>query len=278
MAIPDPSQTSTQAPQLGSLTPQAPQSGGLTFPTIAIVNTPSSGVANTEVQAMVAAMRHQLVNDFGPAWRTGAHLRFVPSTSKAPAGAWVIALLDNSDQAGALGYHDLTPDGYPLGKVFAGTDRQYGETISVTLNHELLEMLADPYINQCVQADDGAFYALEVCDAVEADAFGYEVGGVLLSNFVTPAWFGHGGGRLDHLGQLSQPFQLAPGGYISVFDPANGQGWTQVSGGERTADGMVELLPFKARPRVGSRRERRFTPRDKWLPSTYETDIRALTI
>ena len=30
-------------------------------------------------------------------------------------------VLDTSDQAGALGYHDVTPQGLPLGKVFAKT-------------------------------------------------------------------------------------------------------------------------------------------------------------
>jgi hypothetical protein len=43
--------------------------------------------------------------------------------------------------------HDTTPDGLPLGKVFAGTDKAFGTQWTVTASHELLEMLGDPAIN-----------------------------------------------------------------------------------------------------------------------------------
>jgi len=36
---------------------------------------------------------------------------------------------------------------------------------------------------------DGKIYALEVCDAVESDKLGYEIDGVMVSDFITPAWF-----------------------------------------------------------------------------------------
>jgi hypothetical protein len=35
---------------------------------------------------------------------------------------WGLDFFENTDQASDLGYHDLTSDGAPLGKVFAGTD------------------------------------------------------------------------------------------------------------------------------------------------------------
>ena len=93
----------------------------VTFPHVAIYNDPSSGEQDADVQAMVAALQKQVDTDFGPAWHTGAQVDFVASAARPPADAWVVAVLDNSDQAGALGYHDLTPAGLPLGKVFAGT-------------------------------------------------------------------------------------------------------------------------------------------------------------
>jgi len=49
-------------------------------------------------------------------------------------------ILDDSDQAGALGYHDLTSDGLPIGKVFAASDLKAGTSWTVTASHELLEM------------------------------------------------------------------------------------------------------------------------------------------
>lgn len=242
----------------------------VTFPTIAIYNDPSSGEHDADIEKITGALQRQVTDDFGPIWHTGAQVEFVSSTSKPPKGVWVIAVLDNSDQAGALGYHDLTPDGLPLGKVFAGTDRQAGEQVSVTLSHELLEMLGDPLINLGAQSDDGKFYGWESCDAVEADNLGYEIDGVLVSDFVTPHWFGHGAGQVDFKNHVTKPFQLASGGYISVFDPASGQGWQQVTAQENGANLSPAQLA-RSRPRVGSRRERRFVGRGNWVTSTYKT-------
>jgi hypothetical protein len=255
-----------------------------TWPDVAVVNDPSSGVADADALEMVKAVEHQVLWDFGPRWNAGAHFTFVPNGHQVPAGMWTVALLDSSDQAGALGYHDLTPDGLPLGKVFAGTDRQYGQNVCVTLSHEVLEMLADPWIDLAAQSDDGKFYGWEVCDAVEADGLGYPAeNGLQVSSFVTPAWFGHGPGDVCFpSGRVTQKFELAPGGYISVFDPASGQGWQQVTAqtfqprpGQTVAEAQIENGASPAElvaaiPRIGSRRERRMRGRGNWVRSTYD--------
>ncbi len=113
----------------------------------------------------------------------------VPGQGAGTPARMVADFRDNPDQAGALGYHELTSRGTPLGKVFAGLDLRSGVSWTVTLSHELLEMLADPWINWCAQGTDGKIYALEVCDAVESDKLGYEIDGVMVSDFITPAWF-----------------------------------------------------------------------------------------
>jgi len=83
----------------------------------------------------------------------------------------------------------------------------------VTLSHELLEMLADPWINWCAQGSDGRIYALEVCDAVESDSLGYKIDGVLVSDFITPSWFEPTqADRIDFKKRVSRPMELAPGG------------------------------------------------------------------
>ena len=92
-------------------------------------------------------------------------------------------------------------------------------------------MLADPWINWCAQSPEGKLYALEVCDAVEADGLGYEIDGVLLSDFVTPGWFEPTeADRMDFKQRVSQRLELGAGGYISVLDGA--KGWTQITVGE----------------------------------------------
>lgn len=70
----------------------------------------------------------------------------------ASFGSWWLGIFDDSDVPGALGYHDVTNEGLPLGKVFAGTDIKYEANWTVALSHELLEMLADPEIDLTVFA------------------------------------------------------------------------------------------------------------------------------
>jgi hypothetical protein len=234
---------------------------------IAVINR-STKVTDAQVQALVPALQTQVRRDFAPVWGVDADLAFVPSHGSPAPGAWWLVVLDTSDQAGALGYHDLTKEGLPLGKVFAGSDIQDGYSWTATASHELLEMLGDPDINltAAVESSNHApkFYAYEVCDACEADQYGYKIGDVLVSDFVYPAWFESfrkkGSTQFDFGKHLSKPLQLLPGGYIGVYDPTSGRGWTQV-----TAEN--EPHGYAARPRVGSRRERRRTPRDQWLAS-----------
>jgi len=77
-------------------------------------------------------------------------VKFVPQGDSPAAGSWWLVSLDDSDQASALGYHDMTSEGLPLGKVFGTTNLKFGTNWTVTASHELLEMLGDPSINLTV--------------------------------------------------------------------------------------------------------------------------------
>ena len=232
---------------------------------VAVINE-STVLSDDQVNAAFPAFQIQVHRDFAPAWGIDADLSLVPRGSSSSPGSWWLVILDNSDQAGALGYHDVTSEGLPLGKVFAGSDIQLGEEWTVTASHELLEMLADPEIDLTVflqpTANSGTLYAYEVCDPCQADSLGYEINGTLVSDFVFPAWFEsfrtQGSTQFDQTKAINQPFALAPGGYISIFDVTTGTGWHQIS-----AQG--EPCTYQMRPRLGSRRERRRTPRDQWL-------------
>jgi len=236
------------------------------IPTVAILN-PSTVLTDAQVQPVVAACAKQVANDFGPAWGVSANVVFVAQGQAVPAGSWQLAVLDDSDQAGALGYHDLTQDGMPFGKVFARTDLQDGLSWSVTISHELLEMLGDPDISLTVfnQAGNtgGVLYAYEACDACEDDQFGYQVDGVLVSDFVTRSWFSTGlPGPYDFKGYITSSLQILAGGYIGVFDITAGSGWQQ----KTNADDRLAILRARRQPR-GSRRERRSIPRSQWVRS-----------
>jgi hypothetical protein len=129
---------------------------------ISVINE-STVLTDADVIPVVSALQQQVTNDFRPAWGLDAELTMIPQGQQAPAGTWWLVILDDSDQAGALGYHDLTPDGLPIGKVFAASDLKFGTSWSVTASHELLEMLADPNINLTVFVQDanttGTLYA-----------------------------------------------------------------------------------------------------------------------
>ncbi len=227
-----PSPTPTMAPTISS--PMSTDRSHQIGPNIAIVNV-SSVVTDAEVAAFTAAMQIQLDRDFAPAWQMTANLTAIPTGKAVPSGSWIVYIMDTSDQAGALGYHDLTSDGYPIAKVFAKDDQKYGLSWTVTASHEILETELDPYIQNTVFAQTsntgGTLFSLEVCDAVEDDSFGYKINGILLSDFVYPAWFedfrAPNSTQFDHMNVVKAPLQLAKGGYIGVFPIPNTSGWTQ---------------------------------------------------
>jgi len=231
---------------------------------VAVINA-SSVCADAEIASYLPALQTQVTNHFSPFWGIDAQLTFVPNNSRPPADAWWLVVLDTSDEAGALGYHDLTPAGLPIGKVFAKSDKHYETSVSVTTSHELLEMLGDPGINMtaAVSDDEGnvSFLAFEACDACEDDKYGYDIDGVLVSDFVFPSWFGGvEATQYDYCAQIKEPRKILPGGYIGVWTPTTG--WIQVTGNE--AHGAAH----RSRPSVGSRRERRRTNRTQWARST----------
>lgn len=223
-------------------------------PKIAFLNR-STVLTDDEAHRITDAVAKQAHDHWAPIWGSSPDITFIPSHKTTGwQGKWNILYLDTSDEANALGYHDLTPEGLPVGKVFAKTDQMYGAAVGVTTSHELLEMLLDPYINlTAFDTRRNVFVAYEACDAVERDDLGYAVNGVQVSDFVLPPFFdptarGRKQAKFSYMGHVTAPFQLAGGGYESIFIP--GKGWVQNTarrGGAAAAD----------RPRVGSRRERR---------------------
>lgn len=233
---------------------------------LAVLNR-STVLSDSEVHAISSALQKAVSRDFAKAWGIDASMKFIGArTMTGWEGRWNLLVLDDSDVANALGYHDVTPEGLPLGKVFAGTDLKYGAKVSVTFAHELFEMLLDPWISLCAEdSRRGVFVAYEASDAVEADELAYDVDGVAVSDFVLPAFFdptalGRAGAEFSFGGHVHRPFELAPGGYELLYIP--GRGWTQ-----RTARKVEEGELSSDRPRVGSRRERRVVGVQRWQPS-----------
>jgi len=260
---------------------------------IAVVNRCTVLGDEEEIRRGVNALQIQCDRDFARYYGITAKLSFVSKNQTPPPNQWWLLILDDSTQAGALGFHDLTSQGLPQGKVFARTDLELGDEWTVTTSHELLEMLGDPSINKTVSVEMEDHhvrqYMYEVCDACERDKFGYKIDGVQVSDFVTPQWFeplaiNETNPQFDHMRKINQPFELLDGGYIGIND---GNGWTKllpggviesqletldISGGQKKNRIIVSakkdsMYEYRSREGLGSRRERRRTPRHLWLKS-----------
>lgn len=207
------------------------------IPVIACVNQATKPLG-VDFAALVAAMQQWCNDAFAPVWGTPCQLVV---NDDVPDGCWGMVWVDDAGQAGAAGFHEVTPAGLPQGFVDVGATLSAGMTVGEVSTHELGEMLADPDTATLKLSSDG-IYIMEVCDAVQEDTF--DVNGVPCSNFVTPAWFESfwgGNGvekpadlKFDYLGHLSAPYQLLPSGYISRI-AKNGQ-WTQDFGSKRAAE------------------------------------------
>jgi hypothetical protein len=227
---------------------------------IAVINE-STAISDADVQKMIPAFSSQWNKDLNSVWSV-ADAAFAFSAKRKPAsGSWWVVFLDDSDQAAALSYHDLTNEGLPIAKVHVKRILADKASVSIGATHEICEMAVDPWLNSAYQDKEGTFWAGEICDPVEGDEYGYEIGGIHVTDFVTPSWFGHehAKGPIDFKGHVRAAFEVLTGGYAQKYDSA--KGWQQVTGVQaaRTIRGS------KAAP--GSRRERRARGWKNWRRS-----------
>lgn len=194
---------------------------------IAVTNH-SASLTDKDVLEMCRACATQLSRDAGPAWGKKSVAVYKSPNPNITAAAWPIEIFDNSDQAGALGYHDETPQGQVYGRVFvqpvldnggAPLHAPNGLSVASVLSHEILEAWIDPYVDVWADLSVAREVAFEVGDPVE-DRY-YEIttssGTVVqVSDFVMPHWFDEyapAGSRFSFCGSVTKPFSLTTGGY-----------------------------------------------------------------
>jgi hypothetical protein len=191
-----------------------------------------------------AAIQKQVTRDFAPFWGLPAtvdafaDLRSVPSDyhpviifddSQELVGQLEFAigeqytaeLVDEFERGRLTGLHLNAYTRQPFALV-AATDAW-----SVTLSHEVLEMVTDPYGNRLVAAahpilrrEERVKYLLEICDPCQA--VWYPVNGVPVSDFYGPRYFdpvGPDQGRYSFTGEIREPLEILEGGYLTWIDP-----------------------------------------------------------
>jgi hypothetical protein len=200
---------------------------------VALIADPST-VDPNYANEVAGALNEQVQADFAPVWHVRATVAAYPTGGGF--GTWNVQVLADINEPGALGYHS-DANNVPYSVV------QYDESWPATASHEVLEMLADPFGNRMhaarlplgVEVDYEHFglphsssrvhYLVEVADPCEAGA--YEVGGVMLSDFLLPSWYRTNpllASAYSHTGTCSDPREVAPGGYVSFSTP-DGSWW-----------------------------------------------------
>jgi len=90
------------------------QLGAAGLISVALVNGSTKFVLSPQI---VEALEIQVNRDFAPIWGTHIRLSTASNPASVPDGSWFLLITDNTDQAGALGWHDQT-GGRPYGEVF----------------------------------------------------------------------------------------------------------------------------------------------------------------
>jgi hypothetical protein len=200
--------------------PGQPSAGG-DGPRFLIVNH-ASVITDAELEPVAAACQRQAREDFAPAWHglgAGTTVAVWGKTdTPVPADTVTIAVVDSGKEQGALGFHTETTGDAPLIVIYAKVAKDAGMPVSGVVAHEVLEELADEACSYWAYDNQGTMWALEVADPCQAPADGYDINGIPVSDWVTPAWFDPDSpGPYDHTGKIAHPFEVRPGGYAVVI-------------------------------------------------------------
>jgi hypothetical protein len=179
----------------------------------------TGGVPVAALQQYANALQQQTDNDLAPAWNVRADISVLPGGENIPPGTWPINIVDSLNGGGGVHRDDQ-------GQVYANVTND--DNLSLTISHELLEMLVDPSGDRLMSAPDldpgfpgrQVSYLVEVCDPCEI--YSYVINNVTVSDFILPSFYDPTAtGQVDVLGALAGPLpQNVPSGcYISWFDP-----------------------------------------------------------
>lgn len=143
---------------------------------------------------------------------------------KFAADSFLVTVQTTMDVPNALGFHDDI-----AGVIFARCLWQ-GDDTSVTVSHEILELLGDETCDIYIEMGDGSEQAKEACDRCEGDVY-VETGTidtdsmpVNVSDYLLLSAFVPGSkGPWDRMGRLTSWNQIRPGGYNIVRDASGNE-------------------------------------------------------
>jgi hypothetical protein len=187
---------------------------------VALVNQTNGGAVSPDtLQQYADALQYQVDNHVAPAWDVHANISVLDAGAAPSPGTLLLNIV--SYLPGQAGVH-TNYQGQ------ASAEAVNGDQLSITLSHELLEMLVDPSGTRVIQAADldpysggqQVNYLVEVCDPCVV--YSYDIGGVPVSDFVLPSFYDpNAPGNVDFAGFLAGPLTVPLGCYISWLDPVD---------------------------------------------------------
>jgi hypothetical protein len=201
-----------------------------------------------------AAVQKQLTRDFAPIWGFRASLDTFDDLGSVPSDyhpvvifgyaeelvgqlersigeEYTAQLVDDFERGKLTGLHTNAFTRQPFSLV------QVTDGWTVTISHEVLEMITDPFGNRLIAAAHPLYeaervkYLLEICDPCQT--VWYPVNGVPVSDFYTPRYFDPveiPGGRYSFTGEIERPLEILEGGYLSWVDPEDSALYTLAYG------------------------------------------------
>ncbi len=168
----------------------------------------------------MAALQVQVHRDLAPTWGIDAELTLVRSGQTPPEKSWWLHLQDDIREEGVLGYHGVNAAGLPLAHVGVRSSTKAGMSWTLAASHTVLQLLANPKGTLAVVEGDRVI-PQEICRPCYGEQYAYKINGVLVSDFVLPAWFEsfrkQRSAPFDYCGHVSEPFQVLPGAYLFYF-------------------------------------------------------------
>jgi hypothetical protein len=212
-----------------------------------------------------AAVQKQITRDFTPFWGFTASVDAFEDLESVPSDyhhvvlftdpdeltaeleprigeKYTAELIDDFEREQLSGLHLNTFTRQPFALV------QASDTWSVTLSHEIIEMIIDPFGNRLIAAahpfepDVRVKYLLEICDPCQA--VWYSVNGVPVSDFYTPRYLDPidvDSSRYSFTGAIERPQQILEDGYVSWIDPET-SGLYRLAAGATEAELVADIM------------------------------------